>query len=72
MYRSEIKGGAIPKEYIPAVAKGLEESMESGSLAGFPVVDMTTSLYDGSFHPVDSSGLAFTVAGKAAFREAMT
>ena len=46
--------------------------MESGSLAGFPVVDMTATLVDGSFHPVDSSGLAFTIAGKSAFREAMT
>eukprot|EP00775_Hariotina_reticulata_P007518 gene7518-7729_t len=72
VFRSEIKGGAVPKEYIPGVLKGLEESMTSGSLAGFPVVDVTTTLVDGSYHEVDSSALAFQIAARGAFREAMS
>jgi elongation factor G len=71
VFRSEIKGGAVPKEYIPGVLKGLEESMTSGNLAGFPVVDVTTTLVDGSYHEVDSSALAFQIAARGAFREAM-
>jgi len=71
VFKSEIKGGAVPKEYVPGVLKGLEESMDSGSLAGFPVVDVTAVLYDGSYHDVDSSALAFQIAARAAFREAM-
>ncbi|PSC68167.1 Elongation factor chloroplastic [Micractinium conductrix] len=71
VFRSEIKGGVVPKEYIPGVTKGLEEMMSSGSLAGFPVVDVTTTLYDGSYHDVDSSVLAFQIAARAAFREGM-
>ena len=70
-FRSEIKGGAIPKEYIPGVVKGLEEMMSSGSLAGFPVVDVVAVLHDGSYHDVDSSVLAFQIAARAAFREGM-
>lgn len=70
-FKSEIKGGTVPKEYIPGVLKGLQESMTTGSLAGFPVVDVQCSLYDGSFHEVDSSALAFQIAARAAFREAM-
>lgn len=66
---SEIKGGVVPKEYIPAVQKGLAEMMNSGVLAGFPVVDVKAALYDGSYHDVDSSALAFEIAAKAAFRE---
>jgi len=66
---SEIKGGAVPKEYIPGVVKGLEECMESGDLAGFPVVDLKATLYDGSYHDVDSSVLAFQLAARGAFRE---
>ena len=61
----------MPKEYIPGVTKGLEEMMSSGSLAGFPVVDVKTVLYDGSYHEVDSSALAFQIAARGAFREAM-
>jgi len=61
----------VPKEYIPGVLKGLEESMTSGNLAGFPVVDVTTTLIDGSYHEVDSSALAFQIAARGAFREAM-
>jgi len=71
VFRSEIKGGAVPKEYIPGVLKGLEESMTSGNLAGFPVVDVTATLYDGSYHEVDSSALAFQIAARGAFRDAM-
>ena len=70
-FRSDIKGGVVPKEYIPGVVKGLEEMMSSGSLAGFPVVDVTATLYDGAYHDVDSSVLAFQIAARAAFREGM-
>jgi elongation factor G len=65
------QGGAVPKEYIPGVTKGLEEMMSSGSLAGFPVVDVKAVLHDGSYHEVDSSALAFQIAARGAFREAM-
>ena len=68
---SEIKGGVVPKEYIPGVVKGLEEMMSSGSLAGFPVVDVKATLYDGSYHDVDSSVLAFQIAARQCFREGM-
>lgn len=70
-FRSEIKGGAVPKEYIPGVTKGLEEMMSAGALAGFPVVDITCTLLDGSYHDVDSSVLAFQIAARQAFRNAM-
>jgi len=66
---SEIKGGVVPKEFVPGVQKGLEEMMESGVLAGFPVVDMRCVLYDGSYHEVDSSVLAFQIAARQAFRD---
>ena len=66
---NDIKGGAIPKEFIPAVNKGIQEQMTNGVIAGFPVVDVKVSLYDGSFHAVDSSEVAFRVAGSMAFRE---
>lgn len=65
----EIKGGAIPKEYIPAVSKGIVEQMENGVIAGFPVVDVKVALFDGSFHDVDSSEMAFKIAGSMAFKE---
>ncbi len=65
----EIKGGAIPKEYIPAVGKGIVEQMQNGVLAGFPVVDVKVTLFDGSFHEVDSSEMAFKIAGSMAFKE---
>ena len=58
----------VPKEYIPGVTKGLEEMMSSGALAGFPVVDLVATLYDGSYHDVDSSVLAFQIAARQAFR----
>ncbi len=65
----EIKGGAIPREYIPAVAKGVEEAMSAGVVAGYPVVDVKVTLYDGSYHEVDSSEYAFKAAALQAFRE---
>jgi elongation factor G len=67
----KIVGGKIPKEYIPAVDLGIQEAMESGALAGFPVVDVRVELVDGSYHEVDSSEMAFKVAGSMAFRSAM-
>ena len=67
----EIKGGTIPTEYIPAVKKGIEQAMASGVLAGYPVTDVGVRLYDGSFHPVDSSEMAFSIAGSLAFKEAV-
>ncbi len=67
---NEIVGGAIPKEYIPAVDAGIQGAMESGVMAGYPVVDVKVTLYDGSFHEVDSSEMAFKIAGSMAFKEA--
>ncbi|MWV62908.1 elongation factor G [Helicobacter saguini] len=67
---NEITGGVIPKEYIPAVDKGIQEAMQSGVLAGYPVVDFKVTLYDGSFHEVDSSEMAFKIAGSMAFKDA--
>ena len=67
---NEIVGGAIPKEYIPAVDAGIQGAMESGVLAGYPVVDVKVTVYDGSFHEVDSSEMAFKIAGSMAFKEA--
>jgi elongation factor G len=64
-----IKGGVIPKEYIPAVDKGIQEAAQGGVLAGYPVVDFRVELYDGSFHEVDSSEMAFKIAGSMAFKE---
>ncbi len=70
-FESQIVGGAVPKEYIPGVQKGLESVMGSGVLAGFPVVDVKVTLVDGAYHDVDSSALAFEIAARAAFREAL-
>ncbi len=66
-----IKGGVIPKEYIPAVDKGIQEAAQGGVLAGFPVVDFKVELFDGSYHEVDSSEMAFKLAGSMAFKEGM-
>ncbi|MEK7510493.1 MAG: elongation factor G [Patescibacteria group bacterium] len=66
----EIRGGAIPKEYIPAIEKGVKEAMAKGALAGYPLVDLQTTLYDGSYHEVDSSEFAFKIAASIAFQEA--
>ncbi|WP_027147247.1 elongation factor G [Methylobacter marinus] len=66
---NEIVGGVVPKEYIPAVDKGVQEQLKSGILAGFPVVDVKVSLFDGSYHDVDSNEMAFKIAGSMCFRE---
>ncbi|NLX61820.1 MAG: elongation factor G [Tissierellia bacterium] len=68
---NQIVGGVIPKEYIPAVDAGIQEAMQSGILGGYPVVDVKVTLYDGSYHEVDSSEMAFKIAGSMAFKEAM-
>ncbi len=65
-----VKGGSIPREYIPAVEKGIKEATETGALAGYPVVDVKVTLFDGSYHDVDSSEIAFKIAGSMAFKEA--
>jgi elongation factor G len=65
-----IKGGAVPREYIPAVEKGIREATENGALAGFPMVDLKVTLFDGSYHDVDSSEIAFKIAGSMALKEA--
>ncbi len=70
-FTNAIVGGAIPKEYIPAVDKGIQGAMKSGILAGYEVVDVKVELYDGSYHEVDSSEMAFQIAGSMAFKEAM-
>ena len=70
-FESKIVGGAIPKEYIPGVEKGVMSVMDSGPLAGFPVIDVKVTLVDGAFHDVDSSVLAFEIAGRAAMREGL-
>jgi elongation factor G len=69
VFESAIVGGAIPKEFIPGVVKGLESSKENGLLAGFPMIDVKATLIDGAFHDVDSSVLAFEIAARAAFKE---
>ena len=69
VFNDEIKGGNIPKEYIPAIEKGLREQAESGHLIGFPIIDFTVTLYDGAYHDVDSSAIAFEIAGRGAMRE---
>lgn len=66
---NEIVGGVVPREYIPAVDKGVQEQLENGVLAGFPVVDVKVSLFDGSYHDVDSSEMAFKIAGSMCFKE---
>jgi len=66
---NEIVGGVVPKEYIPAVDKGVQEQMENGVLAGYPMVDIKVTLYDGSYHDVDSSEMAFKIAGSMAFKD---
>ncbi|MEJ5978293.1 elongation factor G [Novosphingobium sp. PS1R-30] len=68
-FKDEIKGGNIPKEYIPAIEKGFRETAASGSLVGFPIIDFDVVLYDGAYHDVDSSALAFEIAGRGAMRE---
>ncbi len=69
-FNDKIKGGTIPKEYIPAIDKGIKEAMENGVLAGYPILDIKVTVYDGSFHEVDSSESAFKIAGSKAFQAA--
>jgi elongation factor G len=71
VFENQIVGGVIPKEYIPAVDQGIRSSMQSGVLVGYNVVDVKVTLYDGSYHEVDSSDMAFRIAGSMAFRDAM-
>jgi elongation factor G len=68
-FENEVIGGAVPKEYVPGVEKGLRASTETGVLAGFPVIDLKVTLFDGAYHDVDSSVLAFEIAARAAFKE---
>ena len=70
-FESSVVGGAIPKEYIPAVGEGIEEAAKAGIIAGFPVVGVKATVYDGSYHEVDSSEMAFHIAGSMCFKEAM-
>ena len=70
-FESTVVGGAIPKEYIPKIGEGIEEAMQSGLLGGFPVVGIHANVYDGSYHEVDSSEMAFHIAGSLAFKDAM-
>ncbi len=72
VFADEVKGGNVPKEYIPAVEKGIREVAASGSLIGFPIIDFKVTLYDGAYHDVDSSALAFEITGRGAMREAAT
>jgi elongation factor G len=69
-FQNKVVGGAVPREYVPGVEKGLKSAMESGVLAGFPMVDLAIQLVDGAYHEVDSSVMAFEIAARAAFREA--
>ena len=71
-FDNEVVGGAIPKEFIQPISEGIEEAMKAGSLAGFPVVGIHATVYDGSYHEVDSSEMAFHIAGSMAFKDAMT
>ena len=70
IFKDEVKGGNVPKEYIPSVEKGIREIAATGSLIGFPIIDFTATLYDGAYHDVDSSALAFEITGRAGMREA--
>ena len=67
----EIKGEAIPRHFIPAIKKGVENSLKDGSLAGYPLIDLKVTLLDGSFHPIDSSDIDFEIAGSLALKEAV-
>ena len=69
-FKDEVKGGTVPREYIPAVEKGIREALDSGVLAGYPVVDIGVALYDGSYHEVESSEMAFKIAASICFKEA--
>src|ERR1700689_3434973 len=68
-FEDAVKGGNVPREFIPAVEKGLRGSTDNGVLAGFPVIDFKATLYDGAYHAVDSSALAFEIAARTPFKE---
>jgi elongation factor G len=70
-FESQVVGGAIPKEYIPAIGEGIEEAMKTGTLGGFPIVGVHAVVYDGSYHEVDSSEMAFHISGSMAMKDAM-
>jgi elongation factor G len=70
VFNNDIKGGVIPKEYVPAIEKGMEESMAKGVLAGYPIEDCEVTLYDGSYHDVDSNEMSFKIAASIGFKEA--
>ncbi len=69
VFEEEVFGGAVPKNFFPAVEKGLRESLENGVLAGYPVVNVKATLFDGSYHPVDSNEMAFKIAASIAFKK---
>ncbi|MBA7660925.1 Elongation factor G [subsurface metagenome] len=71
LFQDKTKGGSIPKEFIPAIRKGIEQAMNTGVLGGYPLVDIEVSLLDGSYHPVDSSEFAFKTAASIAFKKAV-
>jgi len=71
VFESKVVGGSVPREYIPGVQKGVREAMESGVVAGYPLIDVHVTLLDGAYHEVDSSVMAFEIAGRTAFREAV-
>jgi elongation factor G len=71
VFENEIRGGAVPREYVPSVEQGIKEAMESGVIAGYPLIDVKATLIDGSFHDVDSSEMAFKIAGSMAFKDAV-
>ena len=69
VFEDNVKGGNIPREFIPAIEKGMREQAESGYLVGFPIIDFSISLFDGAYHDVDSSAIAFEICGRGAMRE---
>ena len=71
VFENDIFGGAIPRQYVPAVEKGIHESAARGFLAGYPVVDFKVTVFDGSYHDVDSSEMSFKMAARLAFRKCM-
>ena len=71
VFENKVIGGSVPKEYVPGVIKGLQASINNGVIAGFPCTDFKATLYDGNYHDVDSSALAFEIAARAAVREAL-
>ncbi len=71
VFENTVVGGSVPKEYIPGLAKGVESALQNGVIAGFPMMDLKATLYDGAYHDVDSSALAFEIAGRAAVREGL-